>query len=60
MGIEIFKIEEEMTEKIRPKVANPHPKIGRIHYSQYALHYCPSAFLWPAMRAKLVPYVGRR
>jgi len=45
MGIEILKIEEEMTEKIRPKVANPHPKIGRIHYSQYALHYCPSAFL---------------
>ena len=23
MGTEIFKIEEEMTEKIRPEVANP-------------------------------------
>ena len=26
MGTEIFKIEEEMTEKMKPKVANPPPK----------------------------------
>ena len=25
MGTEIFKIEEEMTEKMKPKVANPPP-----------------------------------
>ena len=37
MGTEIFKIEEEMTEKMKPKVANPPPKIGRIHCSHYAL-----------------------
>ena len=45
MGTEIFKIEEEMTEKMKPKVANPPKKIGRIHCSQYALLLCPSAFL---------------
>ena len=37
MGTEIFKIEEEMTEKMKPEVANPPPKIGRIHCSHYAL-----------------------
>ena len=37
MGTEIFKIEEEMTEKMKLKVANPPPKIGRIHCSHYAL-----------------------
>ena len=37
MGTEIFKIEEEMTEKMKPKVANPPLKTGRIHCSQYAL-----------------------
>ena len=26
MGTEIFKIDEEMTEKMKPKVANPPPK----------------------------------
>ena len=28
MGTEIFKIEEEMTEKMKPKVANPPSKNG--------------------------------
>ena len=37
MGTEIFKIEEEMTEKMKPKVANHPPKIGRIHCSHYVL-----------------------
>ena len=37
MGTEIFKIEEEMPEKMKPEVANPPPKIGRIHCSHYAL-----------------------
>ena len=37
MGTEIFKIEEEMTEKMKPEVANPPPKMGRILRSQYAL-----------------------
>ena len=37
MGTEIFKIEEEMTEKMKPKVAIPLSKIGRIHCSHYAL-----------------------
>ena len=37
MGTKIFKIEEEMTEKMKPKVANPPPKIGRIYCSHYAL-----------------------
>ena len=35
MGTEIFKIEEEMTEKMKPNEASK--KIGRIHCSQYAL-----------------------
>ena len=35
MGTEIFKIEEEMTEKMKPKVANPPPKMGRILCSHY-------------------------
>ena len=38
MGTEIFKIEEDMIEKMKPKVANPLPKMGKIHSSQYALH----------------------
>ena len=37
MDTEIFKIEEEMTEKMKPKVANPPPKMGRILCSQYTL-----------------------
>ena len=37
MGTEIFKIEEEMTEKIKPQVANPTQKMGRILCSQYIL-----------------------
>ena len=35
MGTEIFKIEEEMTEKMKPEVANRPLKIGRILCSQY-------------------------
>ena len=38
MGTEIFKIEEEMTEKMKPKVTNPHPKMARIH-GHYTLLY---------------------
>ena len=37
MGTEIFKIDEEMTEKMKHKVANPSPKMGRILCSQYTL-----------------------
>ena len=37
MGTEIFKIEEEMTEKMKPEVANPPPKIVRILCLQYTL-----------------------
>ena len=37
MGTKIFKIEEEMTEKMKPKVANPPPKMIRILCSQYKL-----------------------
>ena len=37
MGTEIFKIEEEMTEKMKPEVANPPSKSCRIHFSHYAL-----------------------
>ena len=29
MGTEILKIEEEMTERMKPKVANPSSKIGK-------------------------------
>ena len=36
MGTEIFKIEEEMTEKMKPKVANPPQKMGRILCSHYS------------------------
>ena len=32
------------------------PKMGRIHFSQYALLLCPSAFLWLAIKAKLVAH----
>ena len=53
MGTEIFKIEEEMTEKMKPEVANPPPKMGWILCSQYTLidplshslgHYGPSTW----------------
>ena len=33
MGTEIFKIVEEMTKKMKLKVANSSPKIGRILFS---------------------------
>ena len=36
MGTDIFKIEEEMTEKMKPKVANPPQKMGRILCSHYS------------------------
>ena len=35
ISTEIFKIEEAMTEKMKPQVANPPLKIGRIFCSQY-------------------------
>ena len=35
MATEILKIDEEMTEKMKPQVANPPPKMGRILCSQY-------------------------
>ena len=41
MGTEILKIEEEMTEKMKPQVVNPPPKMGRIFCSQ-------NAFTWPS------------
>ena len=44
MGTEIFKVEEEMTEKMKPKVANPPQKMGRIHCSQYELFDDPLHF----------------
>ena len=37
MGTEIFKIEEEMSEKMKLKVANPPPKMGRTLCSEYTL-----------------------
>ena len=46
MGTEIFKIEEEMTEKMKPEVANPPPKMGRILHSQYTLIYPFFRALW--------------
>ena len=37
MGTEIFKIEEEMTEKLKPEVANPpSPPKKWVEFSQYA------------------------
>ena len=41
MGTDIFKIDEEMNEKMKPQVANPPKKIGRIHCSHYddPLHF---------------------
>ena len=35
MGTKIFKIEDDMTEKMKPKVANPPLKMGRILHSHY-------------------------
>ena len=60
LSTEIFKIEEEMTEKMKPEVANPPSKICRIHFSHYALSWWSSAFSWLAMKPKLVPHIGRR
>ena len=37
MENEIFKIEEEMTEKMKPQVANPPSKNGQNICSQYTL-----------------------
>ena len=36
MGTKIFKIEEEMTEKMKPKVANPPPKKWAKYWSFYS------------------------
>ena len=36
MDTEIFKIKEEITEKMKPKVANPPQKMGRILCSNYS------------------------
>ena len=44
MGTEIFKFEEEMTEKMKPEVANLPLNIGKTHCSQYALLLRPFAF----------------
>ena len=45
MGTDIFNIEEEMTEKIKLKFANPPQKIGRIHCSHYTL-IDPLSYSW--------------
>ena len=37
MGTEIFKIEEEMTEKMKPKVANP-PLKKWAEFSAHTIH----------------------
>ena len=37
MGTEIFKIEEEMTEKMKPQVANPLEK-----WAEFTAHNMPS------------------
>ena len=44
MGTEIFKIEEEMTEKMKPKVANPLQKLAEftahnMHSFDVPLHF---------------------
>ena len=49
MGTEIFKIEEEMIEKMKPNVADPPVKIGRIlltihiHWSLYPFFTAPGS-----------------
>ena len=40
------------------KLPTPPKKMGRIHCSHYALLWNPSALLWLAMKAELVPYVN--
>ena len=38
MGTEIFKIEEEMTEKMKPEVANPPPLQKWAEFSALHIH----------------------
>ena len=42
------------------KLPTPPKKIVRIHCSHYTLLWWSSAFSWFAMKAKLVPHLGRR
>ena len=50
MGTEVFKIKEEMTEKMKPKVGNPPLKIGGIPCSQYFLsHFFFNFAFWMSL-----------
>ena len=50
MGTEIFKIKEEMTEKMKPKVGNPPVKKGGIPCSQYFLsHFFFNFAFWMSL-----------
>ena len=63
MGTEIFKIEEEMTEKMRPKVGNPPWKLNRIHSSQCAYLWCSVSttfvvWVWHILLLWPLPVIG--
>ena len=64
MDTQIFKIEEDMTEKMKPKDDNSPKKIGGIHCSQYAFLWCTAAWSWflglPDDHAKMTTSAGWR
>ena len=59
-ALRFSKLKKKWLRKWSLKLPTPLQKIGRIHCSQYALLWCPSAFSWLAMKAKFVPHIGRR
>ena len=60
MGTEIFNIEEEMAEKMKPEVANPPSK----NWQNLLLKICTLlmslCIFMTCNKSKIVPYVGRR
>ena len=60
MGTEIFKIEEEMTEKMKPEVANPPSK----NLQNSLLTLCTSLIIlcisMTCNESKFVPHLGTR
>ena len=59
-ALRFSKLNKKWLRKWSLKLPTPPPKIGIIHCSHYALLWWSSAFSWLAMKAKLVPYAGKR
>ena len=60
MSTEIFKIEEEMTEKMKPKVANPPSKNRQNSLLTLCTPLMILCIFMTCNKVKLVPHIGRR